>query len=350
MDTQEYVDALREGNYFKALELANFINQKYEQIKQPIGADELVQLGGYELSRTEINANDISAVNFLYNYIQYHNQLANGELGYRLITFLSLISIVLSIKRDKDFRSTVDLVSITNLIQFQDFFSDNSDFSKLVERNMSDSEWMKKMIEPLNEEKLLEKIAVMDDLVFANFHRSVQQMQEKLKVDQIHFFCPLVHSVAQAKSLKETVKAFRLRLQNKLRQEGIEVTNYEEIIFPEEPTIRQKKIIKRYNAINVLYQELQDKIVLESADRDMIVGIIEICTSNKADWYDRHFSQKFTDVLSGMKNIFCQKNNNYNDKSVRCVELKDAARRTCGRTGQNAENTGGQIFYYQWQK
>lgn len=60
--------------------------------------------------------------------------------------------------------------------------------------------------------------------------------------------------------------------------------------------------------------------------------------------------KKITNVLSGMKNIFCQKNNNYNDKSVRCVELKDAARRTCGRTGQNAENTGGQIFYYQWQK
>jgi len=306
MNTQEYVDALRDGNYFKALEFTHYISQKYAQIKEPIGADELVQLGGYELSLTDINENDISAINFLYNYIQYHKQLANGELGYTLITFVSLISIVLSIKRDRDFRTTVDSVSIANLIQFQGFLSDSSDFSKLVERNMGESEWMDRMLAPLNEDGLLKQIAAMADPVFANFYKSVQQMQEKLKVDKIYFSCPLVHGVAQAKSLKETVKTFRLRLLEKLRVEGIEVDNHGELIPSQEPTPRQLKIIKRYNAVHVLYQELQDKIALGSTDREMILGIVEICTHNQAGWFERHFSQKFTDVLSGGLKPLCR--------------------------------------------
>ncbi|MFW2535498.1 hypothetical protein, partial [Legionella sp. 28fT52] len=41
-------------------------------------------------SQTDINKNDIPAINFIYNYLQYHRYLVNGEKGYTLMTFLSL--------------------------------------------------------------------------------------------------------------------------------------------------------------------------------------------------------------------------------------------------------------------
>ena len=60
--------------------------------------------------------------------------------------------------------------------------------------------------------------------------------------------------------------------------------------------------------------------------------------------------KKLTDALSGKRNIFCQQQNSTKGASAGCVEFKDAARRTCGKTGSSGENSGGQIHYNQWTK
>ncbi len=60
--------------------------------------------------------------------------------------------------------------------------------------------------------------------------------------------------------------------------------------------------------------------------------------------------KKFTDALSGIKNIFCQQQNSVECTSTECVKFEGAARRTCGRTGPAAENSGGEIHYNQWKK
>ncbi|KTD33756.1 hypothetical protein Lnau_2233 [Legionella nautarum] len=298
-EAQVYVDALREGNYSKALELTTFINQKYEPMKNVLGADELVQLGAYELSQTDINEKDILLINFLYNYIQYHQSLAYGEIGYSLTTFLALISVVLSIKMDTDFKTILDLTSISDVTQFASFLQDTSDFSRLVERNMNQPGWMLVMTIAMTELELLEYIAAMSGRVFENFHRSVQQFQLRLQAQAVNFSCSLVQTVENVRVIKETVADFKLRLQSKLAQEGIKVTKEEEVVSPEEPTCKQQKLINRYQAVHVLWQELQEKELFDHNDRELIFGVLEICALNEADWYERDFNQKVTDILSG---------------------------------------------------
>ncbi|WP_287007478.1 hypothetical protein [Legionella sp.] len=302
---QEFVDALREGDYFKALDLSRFINQKYEQMKKVLGADELVQLGAYELSKTDICEKDILPINFLYNYIQYHRSLAYGEIGYTLTTFLALINIVLAIKMDVNFQTTIDLTSISDSTQFVSFLQDTSDFSKLVERNMNQPGWMVVMTIPMNEFELLESIAAMSDNVFENFRRCVQQIQLKLHADAVNFFCPLVQAFENVSALKENVTSFKLRLQNKLMLEEIKVTEKGEVVSPDEPTSKQQKLINRYQALHVLCQELQGKKLFDCKDREMIAGVLEICALNGADWHERDFNQKLTDILSvGLKPFY----------------------------------------------
>lgn len=302
---QAYVDALREGNYFKALELVTFINQKYESIKEVLGADELVQLGAYELSQTDINEEDILMINFLYNYIQYHRPLAYGEIGYSLTTFLALISVVLAIKMDKDFKTALDLTSISDATQFASFLQDTSVFSRLIERNMNQPGWMLVMTITMTELELLESIAAMKESVFENFHCSVEQFQLKLQSEAVNFSCPLVQAVKNVRAIKETAAGFKLRLQNKLVLEGIKVTEKEEVVPPEEPTCKQQKLINRYQAVHVLCQELQGKELLDSSDRELIFGVLDICALNGADWNERDFYQKCTDILSvGIKPLY----------------------------------------------
>jgi|APSaa5957512622_1039677.scaffolds.fasta_scaffold10971_4 hypothetical protein len=47
--------------------------------------------------------------------------------------------------------------------------------------------------------------------------------------------------------------------------------------------------------------------------------------------------KKLTDALNGIKHKFCQQQHFTEGTSVGCVEVKDAARRTCGSTGKQNE-------------
>ena len=60
--------------------------------------------------------------------------------------------------------------------------------------------------------------------------------------------------------------------------------------------------------------------------------------------------KKLTDALNKIKKIFCEKQDMAEITNTGCVELKNASCRTCGRTGSNAENSGGQLHFNQWTK
>ena len=47
--------------------------------------------------------------------------------------------------------------------------------------------------------------------------------------------------------------------------------------------------------------------------------------------------KKLTNTLSGVKNMFYQQHNSAQVSSTGCVELTDAALRTCGSTGKQQE-------------
>ena len=58
--------------------------------------------------------------------------------------------------------------------------------------------------------------------------------------------------------------------------------------------------------------------------------------------------KKLTDTLSGIKNIFFRQQNSAEGTSAGCVEFTGAARRTCGMSGPNAENSGGALQFYKF--
>ncbi|WP_040916157.1 hypothetical protein [Legionella tunisiensis] len=301
-NAQDYVDALRAGCYFKALELAAFVSQKYQSMKKdPIGADDLIQLGIYELSQTDIDKSDIPAINFLYNYLQYHSYLINGEKGYSLMTFLSLASFALTIKEDKEYEEITAAITIENANQLHDFLQDNSDFSILIERNTGCSgKWIKAMCQPVAKEKdLAKKIEEMDGQIFANFERDLEQLRQQLAKEKIHFFCPLVQRRTQARIVKEFLVVFRDHLQDKLEKESIIISTEGEIALLIEPTAKQQKLMNRYQVIAVLVEKMKDKIVLSYGDKQVIAKTMEICYYNTPSWQERIFFQKMTDIFSG---------------------------------------------------
>ncbi|STX40534.1 Uncharacterised protein [Legionella donaldsonii] len=298
---QDYVDALRAGCYFKALELAAFVSQKYQSMKKElIGADELVPLGIYELSQTDINKNDIPAINFIYNYLQYHRYLVNGEKGYTLMTFLSLASLVLAVKEDEELEEVTAATTIDNAEQLKFFLQDNSDFSRLITRKADHSrKWIDIMSQPLAEVDLAKEIETMSNQRFANLEKELGQLGQQLAKEKVHFFCPLIQRRKQAQMVKEALAAFRDHLQDKLEKEGVLFSTDGEMVLLIEPTTKQQKLINRYQIIAVLVEQMKDKTVFSYGDKQVIVKAMEICYYNSPSWQERVFFQKATDVFSG---------------------------------------------------
>lgn len=298
---QDYVDALRAGCYFKALELAAFVSQKYQSMKKDLmGADELIQLGIYELSQTDIDKNDIPAINFIYNYLQYHRYLVNGEKGYTLMTFLSLASLALAIKEDDELEEVTAATTIENANQLKSFLQDDSDFSRLITRNTHRSrKWIEIMSQSLAEVDLAKKIETMGNQSFTNLEKELEQLRQQLAKEKVHFFCPLIQRRKQAQMVKEALVAFRDHLQDKLEKEGVIFSTEGEMVLLIEPTTKQQKLMNRYQVIAVLVEQMKDKIVFSYGDKQVLVKAMEICYYNSPSWQERVFFQKATDVFSG---------------------------------------------------
>ncbi|MDI9818603.1 MULTISPECIES: hypothetical protein [unclassified Legionella] len=297
---QDFVDALRSGHYLRALELAIFINSKYTRIKSQIGADELIPLGVYELSQTDLDESDMSAINFLYNYIFYHDELTQGEEEYMLMTLLSLVSMVLVIKEDQTFERTIRSVTIENDRQLKDFLKDDSAFSKLIEQHVKEAEkWLKAMMSPLSKMELLKKIEAMEERIFSNFESDINRLKQQLSATKINFSCALLESRIQTRVLKEIVSEFKLHLLSKLEKAGIILTNEDELVLLTDPNTKQLKLMHRYGAIVSLEAQIKEKILFEPEDKDKIEIIIKYCNDNETKWKEREFNQKCTDVLTG---------------------------------------------------
>ncbi|HHF7345723.1 TPA: hypothetical protein ACPSKB_002150 [Legionella feeleii] len=298
---QDYVDALRSGCYFKALELAAFVSQKYQSMKKDLmGADELVQLGIYELSQTDIDKNDIPAINFIYNYLQYHRYLVNGEKGYTLMTFLSLASLVLAVKEDEELEEVTAATTIENADQLKSFLQDDSVFSRLIASNADRArKWIELMSQSLAEVELAKKIATMETQSFANLDNELEQLGQQLAKEKVHFFCPLIQGRKQARMVKEALAAFRDHLQDKLEREGVIFSTEGEMALLIEPTTKQQKLMNRYQIIAVLVEQMKDKTVFSYGDKQVIVKAMEICYYNSPCWQERVFFQKATDIFSG---------------------------------------------------
>ncbi|QLZ69711.1 hypothetical protein FOLKNPGA_02509 [Legionella sp. PC1000] len=76
---QIFVDALRTGNYAITSKFARWVISKYNDVtlnpaRRPIGADDILPLVAYELAQTDIRAEDMAAIMYLYDHTKEDNQ------------------------------------------------------------------------------------------------------------------------------------------------------------------------------------------------------------------------------------------------------------------------------------
>lgn len=93
---QEYVDALRRGDYIKFSELVStYLPRKYDRLyaPHPIEDDDVVELILHELSRTDMNQNDLRQV-YLFGEMLLSNDLSNDlnivKIGFAITNLQSL--------------------------------------------------------------------------------------------------------------------------------------------------------------------------------------------------------------------------------------------------------------------
>lgn len=200
-DAQPYVDAFRSGDYFKLLELAGFVSNKYGAIKnsdpskaaEAIGADELIPLMIYELGLSDIDANDVDNIKFLYNYINAYDPLAAGKYGYEIISILGPLAFALAIKTHESFNEIINKVEIQDRQQFKEFTAQDSPFSTLIDSRSSEARnLMTDLSKTMDKQFLLETIYTMNADSFYNFKLKIDQIALDLKNGNLAFVCPLV--------------------------------------------------------------------------------------------------------------------------------------------------------------
>lgn len=87
---------------------------------------------------------------------------------------------------------------------------------------------------------------------------------------------------------------------NKLAKENISVTANRSLTIPDTKTLsaKQTKLIKRYEAIAQLHEQIQGKSYLDEEMLEQARATLKICKENQPDWSERSFIQKLTDILS----------------------------------------------------
>lgn len=305
ISAQDFVTVLRKGCCFKALEFINFVVQKYTQFKSPIGAEELLPLGCYEICLTDFNENDTLWINFLYNYVLYHDCFTGGEFDYKLMMLVSWVNVALAIKYDPQYKNIIEGVTITNTAQLNDFIKASSDFSQLVDRNMK-MQKLSSLLKPLNLEELVKKIAEMKTPIYCNFLNDLEEVKIQLTIEGIRFTCPILQEAKPMRTIKQILFLYKTHLREKLLEDNfIIVEENLGLLYLGVPTAKQVKLIHRYECIAVLEQQLQNKCSLGQEDKLAIVAAIDHCRKNEPEWGERRFFQQFTDILSvGIKPLY----------------------------------------------
>lgn len=118
---------------------------------------------------------------------------------------------------------------------------------------------------------------------------------------------PICKERQQQQQLKITVHEYKDYLQNEIKKEDCFTINDAGQVVPSnvEMNIYQEKLYNRYEAIWELDKKIRDKTPLDDNDIKMARKKVSECLSNKPNWSERPFLQKFTDILSmGFKPLY----------------------------------------------
>lgn len=97
-----------------------------------------------------------------------------------------------------------------------------------------------------------------------------------------------------------TISLYRDHLRKKMENEGLF-----EYASSYRTTAKQDKLIKRYEAINNVYYQINKKSSLNGNEFENVKDAVSTCLRNKPEWSERSFLQKLTDILSlGLKLLY----------------------------------------------
>lgn len=177
-NAQEYIDALRQRDYYKFSKLIDFVTIKYiELLNRRLDSDELKSLIVYELSTTDINSEDIQKVNFFYNYLFFRNtELSKSMLILTELTTNSTIA--LAIKDDPDSKHIIQSTKIVDKDEVELFLQgEHYPFKALKAACLSKSVFdLREICNYLEEQELQEVCYKMERQHFFNFVDSIKSL------------------------------------------------------------------------------------------------------------------------------------------------------------------------------
>lgn len=302
--TQKYIDALRRGDYYEAVKLVDFINKKYVDVVRKSGGsalaqDEVLPLVIYELCQTDVNVEDIEALNFFVEYVSYHS-IAVGGVGYNSFTLAQALPHVIEMKKDGSFKSVMAGVDIEDYHDIKEFVHDTSAFSQLNIKisNLEEQTLLALISRRLDEQALIQKIDQMSVTQFITFKQSIDYLKQE---EGLKFTCPLIAKVEKREQLRalliQYVNDYKEHLIHKLAQAGLDISkdkNSSHIPYAQDSFA--KKLYDRYQIIEEL--DIAHIDITNAEEMEEVGLALERCKSMRPAWVEKGLLQKITDVLS----------------------------------------------------
>lgn len=330
---QDYIDALRRGDYFEALEFTGYVHEKYKKLlgKDYIEPDQLTSLYIFELCQTNLNQTDLDKINFLVNYF-YHlydaNSQSAGKAEHAITQLARAVSFASVLPQD-----TVRKFKADDASDVQALLDESSGFIQLQNTHAQAADELQRRINEDWADKRTDKIR-------AKLKSLTPENQLKLKdgVTRIarekqssDYSCPIIDAMGTDKLtvLKRTVKEYKEHLARRMKNEQISelplpALNRTDAEFtpPKVGNSRTQKLINRYIAINKLDSQLENKNTIDDEVKGFVTAAHQTCQENKPNWIERPFLDKLWDVLS--LGIRVALRNRFSKEKQYAAELEEA--------------------------
>lgn len=285
---QPYIDALRSGDFLKAISLAPHTLQDYVDYRTRmgkdgvIGTDEAMGLLVFELLKTNITDRDVDYLYCFYEAayeidpFQEHGNTVRYSLNAAMACHLANDALKRDPSTSQRIASQIDRE--TALRSSKD---PNSDFSQLTAAQNEPPEYDKV-------EYLTSVIMTMPPAVFKQFGTTITALRAQAGGEPTRQVEMLI---ARREQFERYFNDYKQLLINKLAQAGIFLNKEREIRPGTVTSSKQIQIlIDRYNQIQKLDPSTQTP--------QQIFKEVEACESHRVDWRARNLLQKTMDVFS----------------------------------------------------
>lgn len=182
MNAQDHINALRDGRFFTALDFNRSLQEKYAVFNPEITYDELVPLAIYELSQTDLVADDSKLLDILISCLSKDK---NGQTfsSCSLVLLCSAIPGALKLKKEKAAK-----IDLTGKALYEEITAPNSDFSKRIGQTK---------VYPQPQEELPGQIFAeyIDTVPEINFNNFIIDFQKMKLTDVIFHIQPMIERV-----------------------------------------------------------------------------------------------------------------------------------------------------------